>query len=62
MYLLDVNVLIAVLDPHHEHHDKVVDWFLANHRDGWATCPLTKMVLFAFSGIATIPTALLIRS
>ena len=29
MYLLDVNVLIAVLDPHHEHHDKVVDWFLA---------------------------------
>lgn len=42
MYLLDVNVLIAVLDPHHEHHDKVVDWFLANHRDGWATCPLTE--------------------
>ena len=42
MYLLDVNVLIALLDPIHEHHRKVTDWYLVHQRDGWATCPLTE--------------------
>jgi len=42
MYLLDVNILIALLDPIHEHHPKVTDWFLAHQLDGWATCPLTE--------------------
>ena len=40
--LLDVNVLVALFDPHHIHHDAAHDWF-AEHRDaGWATCPLTE--------------------
>ena len=42
MYLLDINVLIAVADPDHEHHGKAEAFFLANHRAGWATCPLTE--------------------
>lgn len=42
MYLLDVNVLIALLDPFHEHHQKVTDWYLTHQRSGWATCPLTE--------------------
>lgn len=42
MYLLDVNVLIALLDPIHEHHQKVTDWYLKHQRRGWATCPLTE--------------------
>lgn len=42
MYLLDVNVLIALLDSVHEHHLKVTDWYLAHRFDGWATCPLTE--------------------
>ena len=40
--LLDVNVLIALFDPDHIHHDLAHDWF-ADHRDaGWATCPITE--------------------
>ncbi len=40
--LLDVNVLIALFDPDHVHHDAAHAWF-GNHRaSGWATCPLTE--------------------
>ncbi len=39
--LLDVNVLVALFDPDHVHHEIAHDWF-AEHRDGWATCPLTE--------------------
>ena len=42
MFLLDINVLIAFADADHEHHDKAKAFFLANHRAGWATCPLTE--------------------
>lgn len=55
MYLLDVNVLIAVLDPLHEHHDKAADWFLANHRNGWATCPLTENGFVRITGHPNYP-------
>jgi toxin-antitoxin system PIN domain toxin len=40
--LLDVNLLIALFDPDHVHHDLAHDWFDANRRDGWATSPLTE--------------------
>ena len=40
--LLDVNVLVALFDPDHIHHDLAHDWFADNHSDGWATCPLTE--------------------
>jgi predicted nucleic acid-binding protein len=40
--LLDVDVLIALFDPDHVHHDAAHAWF-GNHRaSGWATCPLTE--------------------
>jgi len=40
--LLDVNVLVALFDPDHVHHEIAHDWF-ADHRErGWATCPLTQ--------------------
>jgi uncharacterized protein len=40
--LLDVNVLVALFDPDHVHHELAHDWF-ANHRQsGWATCPTTE--------------------
>ena len=41
-YLLDVNVLIALIDPAHIAHDAAHDWFGAEGRQGWATCPLTE--------------------
>ena len=40
--LLDVNVLVALFDPDHVHHDLAHDWFLNQRRAGWATCPLTE--------------------
>lgn len=40
--LLDVNVLVALFDPHHIHHDAAHDWFVDNREAGWATCPITE--------------------
>lgn len=41
-FLLDVNVLVALLWPAHEDHVRVHNWFGAHERYGWATCPLTQ--------------------
>ena len=40
--LLDVNVLIALLDPDHVFHDRAHAWWAANAKRGWASCPLTE--------------------
>jgi toxin-antitoxin system PIN domain toxin len=40
--LLDVNVLVALFDPDHVHHELAHDWFSDNRSEGWATCPLTE--------------------
>lgn len=41
-FLLDVNVLIALIDPLHIHHPQAEAWFLRDGKDDWATCPLTE--------------------
>jgi toxin-antitoxin system PIN domain toxin len=41
-YLLDVNVLIALIDPAHVQHDRAHEWFAAQGQQAWATCPLTE--------------------
>ena len=40
--LLDVNVLVALFDPTHVHHDAAHEWFAENRSRGWATCPFTE--------------------
>ena len=40
--LLDVNVLVALFDPDHVHHDLAHDWFAGHRADGWATCAVTE--------------------
>ena len=40
--LLDVNVLVALFDAHHIHHDEAHEWFAAHRALGWATCPITE--------------------
>jgi len=40
--LLDVNVLVALFDVGHVHHEAAHDWFADHHVAGWATCPLTE--------------------
>jgi toxin-antitoxin system PIN domain toxin len=41
-YLLDTNLLIALIWPSHERHDLALKWFARNRVKGWATCPLTQ--------------------
>ena len=41
-YLLDVNVLIALIDPAHVGHDAAHAWFAATGAASWATCPITE--------------------
>jgi len=41
-YLLDTNLLIALLWPSHEHHDLALNWFSHHRAKGWATCPITQ--------------------
>lgn len=40
--LLDVNVLVALLLPTHNDHQKTQNWFKHHSTRGWATCPLTQ--------------------
>lgn len=57
-YLLDANALIALGWPTHEHHERVIRWFKAHARHGWATSALTQAAFVriisqpAFSGRA----------
>lgn len=41
-FLLDVSVLIALIDPAHTDSDTAHDWFMAEGRNGWATCPIVQ--------------------
>ncbi len=40
--LLDVNVLIALHDEQHMHHELAARWFEQHAHHGWASCPLTQ--------------------
>lgn len=40
--LLDVNVLIALLDEAHIHHDRAISWLERHVGEGWASCPITQ--------------------
>ncbi len=41
-YLLDINLLLALSDPMHIHHDLAHRWFAEKGRRSWATCPITE--------------------
>ena len=41
-YLLDVNVLIVLAWPAHQHHATAVRWFGQHASSGWATCAITE--------------------
>jgi toxin-antitoxin system PIN domain toxin len=40
--LLDANVLIALFDAAHIHHERAQQWLTDHRARGWATCPLTQ--------------------
>ena len=41
-YLLDINVLIALIDPGHVAHDDAHRWFETTGHAEWATSPITE--------------------
>jgi hypothetical protein len=42
VHLLDVNVLVALFDADHVHHEVAHDWFADHRAGGWATSPTTE--------------------
>ena len=44
VYLLDSNVLYALIDEAHVHHAAATQWFVG-HAGGFATCPITQGTL-----------------
>lgn len=49
-FLLDVNVLIALVDADHVSHQAAHDWFGREGKRSWATCPLTENGLVRIVG------------
>ena len=41
-YLLDVNVLVALMDQDHAFNGRAHDWFAQFAQASWATCPITE--------------------
>jgi uncharacterized protein len=48
--LLDVNVLVALFDPAHVHHELAHDWFSGNRHRRWATTPITENAVLRIFG------------
>lgn len=47
--LLDVNVLLALAWPTHQHHGASHQWFRRESRHGWVTCALTQLAFIRLS-------------
>lgn len=41
-HLLDINVLVALFDAAHGHHEAAHRWFAQVGSVAWATCPITE--------------------
>jgi toxin-antitoxin system PIN domain toxin len=54
-YLLDVNLLLALSDPMHIHHESAHRWFLEKGRRAWATCPMTENGFIRIAGHPNYP-------
>jgi toxin-antitoxin system PIN domain toxin len=54
-YLLDVNVLIALVDVAHVQHDSAHEWFARDGKASWATCPMTENAFLRILGNPRYP-------
>lgn len=54
-FLLDVNVLIALIDPGHIQHERAHDWFGRVGAKAFATCPITENGLLRIVGHPKYP-------
>jgi len=55
IFLLDVNLLVALADPGHVQHDTAHAWFAAEGALAFATCPLTENGLLRIVGHPRYP-------
>ena len=53
--LLDVNVLVALFDPAHLHHEAAHAWLGRDRNRRWATCPLTENAVVRVLSNASYP-------
>ncbi|MDD9985177.1 MAG: PIN domain-containing protein [Spirochaetaceae bacterium] len=56
--LLDVNVLIALLDVDHVHHDAARTWLKDHIELGWASCPITQNGVLRIMSQTSYPNSL----
>lgn len=56
VFLLDVNVLVALFDPAHVNHEAAHRWFGTVGRKRWATCPITENGLVRILSNPAYPT------
>ncbi|MCB8883926.1 PIN domain-containing protein [Acidisoma cellulosilytica] len=54
-YLLDVNVLIALIDPAHVAHEDAHHWFAMVGHEAWATSPITENGVIRILGNSKYP-------
>ena len=57
-FLLDVNMLIALVDVSHVSHETAHDWFAREGHLRWATCPITENGLVRIVSNPKYPNAL----
>ncbi|HMJ92052.1 MAG TPA: TA system VapC family ribonuclease toxin [Candidatus Acidoferrum sp.] len=53
VYLFDVNVVLALFDPAHEHHSAAHAWYRGERE--WASCPLTENAVIRIASSASYP-------
>jgi toxin-antitoxin system PIN domain toxin len=56
-FLLDVNVMIALIDAMHVSHESAHAWFEREGRSRWATCPIVENGLVRIISNARYPNA-----
>ena len=54
-HLLDVNVVLAIIDPAHEHHEAAFSWFGRIGRAEFATCPIVENGVLRIASSAAYP-------
>ena len=53
--LLDANVLIALIDPRHVHHESCHRWFSSRGEAPWASCVITQNAVLRIVGHPRYP-------
>ncbi|WP_199289185.1 TA system VapC family ribonuclease toxin [Cyanobium sp. FACHB-13342] len=53
--LLDANVLIALIDPRHVHHESCHRWFSSRGKAPWASCAVTQNAVLHIVGHPRYP-------